>query len=206
MTPPIRWFLLPVLFICFSACAKPGAYFVELKYLGDPSPRSAGRVRVGLQGIEDRRGVEVKDFLGSRAVGSGREELFLTRSTTVADAVTAAYRSFLEKKGFQVESVSGWDLTPEGMGKVKEGQTYLVGGSVEFLRCDAVKRLGRTDLTLEVRLSTAIGNPAEGRVKTVPIAVKLERTELTFDPEKLEGFINETLTDAITTSLADLNG
>ena len=187
------------------SCRTPGTYFVGVKYAGDPETSIQGTARIGMQSFLDQRQEQSQNFIGARVVGNNQKEKFLSSESSVADSVTSAFGEYAEKRGFEVNSISGWDFSPEGLKTVGKGLKYVVGGNIEKLRCDATKRVGRTNMVLEIKIITYVGNVESGSVKKRPFAIKLTRTDPTFGPPSLEKFINEALAKIIANTLADLN-
>ena len=91
------------------------------------------------------------------------------------------------------------------MRTVDKGLKYVVGGHIEKLRCDATKRVGRTNMVLEIKITTYVGNVENGVVTKKPFEIKLKRTDPTFGAPGLEKFVNEALAKIIANTLADLN-
>jgi hypothetical protein len=200
----ISFIILIGLFVAVS-CRTPGTYFVGVKYAGVPETSIQGTALIGMQAFLDKREEESKNFIGARVVGNDQKELFLSSKVSVADSVTSAFEGYAEKRGFEVKRISGWDLSPEGMKNVGKGLKYVVGGHIEKLRCDATKRVGRTNMVLEIQITTYVGSVETGSVKKRPFKIKLTRTDPTFGATGLEKFINEALAKIITNALADLN-
>jgi len=192
------------LFVAVS-CRTPGTYFIGVKYSGEPETSIQGTALIGMQAFLDKREEESKNFIGSRIVGKGKKELFLSSQESVADSITSTFKEFAEKRGFEVKPISGWDFSPEGMKTVEKGFKYVVGGYIEKLRCDATKRVGRTNMVLEIKIITYVGNVETGSVTKRPFEIKLKRTDPAFGAPSLERFVNEALAKIITNTLADLN-
>jgi len=199
--------VLAILFGLFAAfsCIKAGTYFVSLNYAGEPETYIQGSHFMGIQPFLDQREDENKNLIGTRVIGKDQKELFLSRAGSVADSVTSAFEEFAKKRGFKAQSISGWDFTPEGMKIAGKGLKYVVGGLIEKLRCNATKRVGRTNMVLEVKIVTYVGNVETGMVKKHPIEIKLTRTDPTFGASSLEKFTNEALTKIITDTIGHLN-
>jgi len=160
---------------------------------------------MGIQSFLDKREEESKNFIGARIVGKGQKELFMSSQASVANSVTSAFEDYAEKRGFEVKSISGWDFSPEGLKTLGKGLKYVLGGHIEKLRCDATKRVGRTNMVLEIKITTYVGSVETGSVKKRPFEIKLKRTDPTFGAPGLEKFVNEALAKVIANTLADLN-
>jgi hypothetical protein len=90
--------------------------------------------------------------------------LFLSSQVSVADSVTSAFKEYAEKKGFEVKIISGWDFSHEGFKTVDKGLRYILGGYIERLRCDAIRRVGRISMALEIKIMTYVGSVDTGGV------------------------------------------
>jgi len=200
----ISFIILFGLLIAVS-CRTPGTYLVGVKYTGEPETSIEGTALIGMQSFLDKREVESKNFIGARIVGNDQKELFLSSQASVADSVTSAFKEYGEKRKIEVKNISGWDFSPEGMKTVDKGLKYVVGGHIEKLRCDATKRVGRTNMVLEIKIVSYVGSVETGSVKKRPFEIKLTRTDPTFGAPGLEKFINEALAKIIANTLADLN-
>ncbi|NNL42796.1 MAG: hypothetical protein HKO79_09925 [Desulfobacterales bacterium] len=187
------------------SCRTPGTYFVGVKYAGEPETLIQGSAQIGIQPFLDERQEESKNFIGSRIVGNDQKELFLSNQASVADSVTSAFEDYAGKRGFEVKSVSAWDFSPEDLKNKGKGLKYILGGNIDKLRCDATKRVGRTNMVLEIKIITYVGTVESGSVKKRPFEIKLTRTDPTFGSQSLEKFINEALAKIIANTLADLN-
>ena len=162
----ISFIILFGLFVAVS-CRTPGTYFIGVKYAGEPETSIQGTGLIGMQSFLDKREEASKNFIGARIVGNDQKEMFLSNQASVADSVTSAFKEYAEKRGFEVKSISGWDLTPEGMKTVDKVLKYVVGGHIEKLRCDATKHVGRTNMVLEMKIITYVGSLETGSVTTV---------------------------------------
>ena len=187
------------------SCRTPGTYFVGVKYAGEPETRIQGSAQIGIQPFLDQRQEQSKNFIGARIVGNDQKELFLSNQTSVAGSVTSAFEEYAGKRGFEVRSISEWDFSPEDLKNKGKGLKYILGGNIEKLRCDATKRVGRTNMVLEIKIITYVGSVESGSVKKRPFELKLTRTDPTFGSQRLEKFINEALAKIIANTLADLN-
>ena len=187
------------------SCRTPGTYLIGVKYAGMPETSIQGTALMGIQSFLDKRDEERKNFIGARIVGKDQKELFMSTQASVADSVTSAFEEYAAKRGFEVKSITGWDFSPEGLKTVDKGPKYLLGGHIEKLRCDATKRVGRTNMALEVKITTYVGNMETGSVTKKPFEIKLKRTDPTFGALSLEKFVNDALAKIIANTLADLN-
>ncbi len=56
-------------------------------------------------------------------------------------------------------------------------------------------------MVLDIDLTIFLGIADKNALKTIPVSLTIERTELTFSPEKLEQFVNQALKEVIQKAL-----
>lgn len=186
------------------ACASPITYPVRVMYTGEQARTVSAPVVVGLQLFQDAR--EMKDLyqIGSRAIGRGQQERYVSSPENVAVAVSDAAAALLQRKGLTVQHLKNWDLTPASMAQLAGGYQYLVAGELRTLRCDATKRLTHTNMQLEIELVLYIGRVEAGAVDRRPIDIRMERVTPKFGPAELGQFLNDSLSQLLEKGLADL--
>ena len=186
-------------------CAvRPVPYPVHLRYPAELITAPLSPViseTIGLQAFENISAEH--SMLGRRETGWGTE-FYESRPNPIADAFTEAAENFLRHKGYALRSISGWDYTPESLPRVGEGLDTVVAGKIRDLFCKAEKKFARTTMVLEADIVFIIGDVKLMKVTTRPVKIRLERTEISFDAQKLEHFMNDTLADLLQTGLGKL--
>lgn len=187
-----------------GCAATPGPYPVHLRYPAElipMPPLPAVSVSVGLQAFENIS--PEPSTLGRRQTASATE-VYVSWPKPMAEAFTEAAENFLRFKAYTLRPISGWDYKPEELPKVGAGLDVVVSGQIRGLFFKAEKKFARTDMILDADVVFIIGDVKKMQVTHRPVKIRLERTEIFFDREKLERFMNETLSDLLQTGLGQL--
>jgi len=187
-----------------AACASPITYPVRITYTGESARTATAPAVVGLQLFQDERGMKDLYQIGTRAIGRGQQERYVSSPENVAVAVSDAAAALLQRKGLKVDQLKDWDLTPESMERLAGDRQYLLAGKIRTLRCDATRRLMHTNMQIEIELVLYIGRVAAGAVDRRPIDIRMERVAPKFGPEELGRFLNDSLSQLLEKGLADL--
>jgi len=192
--------LLSAVSLAVVGCAvKPGPYPIQLKYpveMSKTPTTPAVPMTIGLQEFENISPEEIT--LGKREVGRA-VEIYVSRPNPIAEAVTGAAYTFLQYNAYNLRSVSGWDYKPETLPEVGAGLDAVVSGKIRTLFCTAKKKFARTNMTLDAEVLFIIGDVKGMKVRTKPVKIRLERTDMTFNAQKLQRYMNETLADLLQT-------
>jgi hypothetical protein len=187
-----------------SCAAVPGPYPVHLRYPAElipMPPLPAVSMSVGLQAFENIS--PEQSTLGRRQTAS-TTEVYVSWPKPIAEAFTEAAENFLRLKAYTLRSVSGWDYKPEDLPRVGAGLDVVVTGQIRGFSFKAEKKFARTEMVLDADVVFIIGDVKKMQVTTRPVKIRLERTEVFFDRDKLERFMNETLSDLLQTGLGQL--
>jgi hypothetical protein len=193
--------------ICLDimGCAStPGPYPIHLRYPAElipMPPLPAVPMSVGLQAFENIS-PEVS-ILGRRQTATSTE-VYVSSPKPTAEAFTEAAENFLRFKAYTLHPVSGWNYKPEELPQVAAGLDMVVSGQIRGLFCKAEKKFARTEMILDVDVVFVIGDVKKLQVSYRPVKIRLERTEISFDRDKLERLMNETLSDLFQTGLGQL--
>lgn len=184
----------------FWGCASPGPKYLDLTYTRDHSATQTGKT-VGLTRLSDKRGTAAKGYVGHRVLLNNNRETFVVTGQDLSATLTRIVRTYLEKNGFTVQTAPAWPLTAAGVAQADNGFDRLLAGDINRFECRAVKSGATTDMVLSIDLTLYLGNPDQKRLKTIPIALNLERTELTFSRKKLETFMNQSVEEILLKAL-----
>jgi hypothetical protein len=200
------WHVLCVLLttMLLAACASPITYPVRITYTGEQAPTAATPAVVGLQLFQDARGMKDLYQIGSRAIGRGQQERYVSSPENVAVTVSDAAAALLQRKGLRVEQLKNWDLSPESMARLAGDRQYLLAGEIRTLRCAATRRFAHTNMQLDIELVLYIGRVTAGAVDRRPIDIHVERIAPKFGPAELGQFLSESLSQLLEKGLADL--
>ncbi len=195
---------LLALMMGMAACSSPITYPVRITYTGQTPVASESSGQVGLQVLEDARDSEDAYWIGRREVGSGAYERYVSTPDNVALSVSDALAELLQRKGFQVSQIAGWDFSPEDMLVRAGGRDYLIGGAIRRFRCEADKGFAHTRMIMEIELELQVGRVGRQAVDRRPVDIRMERVAATFGPEELQRFMNEMLAEVLEKGLSDV--
>ena len=185
--------------VAVSGCTAGGPKYVDLYYTGAIGGIHSGKV--GISAFSDLRSGAGAGYVGTRYLGKSDKETFITYGGDLAQSVTGICKSYLQDSGFGCTSIPRWEHTPEGVRDAGGRLDFIVGGEIRALECFAVKKIGFTSMILDIDLVIYVGNPGRAELKTTPVKLKLERTEITFSKEKLGKFLSESLLEVIQNAL-----
>ncbi len=190
---------LGFIFILFSGCATPGQKFIDISYLADHAKTQTGGI--GIAPFQDKRIDMGEGYIGYRVLLDNSQETYLVKGLNLADTITHSIDIYFERNGFTTTLVDPWKLTPDGVVKASKGFKQIVAGTINRFECRAKKKGGVTDMILDIDLTLYLGITDKNALKTIPVSLTLERTELVFTREKLEQFVNQALEEVIQKAL-----
>ena len=192
---------LPLLFL-LTACAEKGPVLINnLKYQA-PENTAAGtpKVVVGVSPFRDERGTGVS-VLGKRTIRNYIENDLVVQGT-VADLVTAAFKDALRARGVMVKDVPAWDLATETI--AGEGFDILLGGEIKALWAEVVSQPLNVKYLAEAHLRVSAAERSSKTIfKTLNMKSRVERQDVAFSFEAVEGLLSEALSTAIEQLLKD---
>lgn len=192
--------LLPALVIGLGGCATPGPKYLDLAYTRTgPANTAAGRI--GLARYRDKRPGTPKGEVGYRVLANNARETFVVSEMDLAAAMTRITRSHLEQGGFSVSLHPQWPRTAKGVTGISKAFTHVLAADINRFECKARKKGAVTDMVLAIDLTLYLGTPNTRQLKTIPIALNLERTELNFTRKKVEQFVNQALEEILVKAL-----
>ncbi|MCK5163432.1 MAG: hypothetical protein KAQ72_06930 [Desulfobacula sp.] len=187
--------LLGFILILFWGCATPGQKFIDITYLAHHEKTQKGEI--GITPFQDKRSDMGQGYIGYRVLLDNSQETYLVKGLNLADTLTRIIKIYFEKNGFSTTPVDPWELTPDGVVKASKGFKQIVAGTINRFECRAKKKGGTTDMILDIDLTLYLGIADKNALKTIPVCLTLERTELIFTREKLEQFVNQALEEVI---------
>jgi len=195
----ISLIFLGLIFILFSGCATSGQKFIDITYLADHKKTQAGKI--GIAPFQDNRSDVGQGYIGYRILLDNSQETYLVKGLDLSETLRKAFIAYFEKNGFSTAPIEAWDLTPDGVIKASKGFKQIVTTKINRFECRARKKGPTTDMVLDIDLTIFLGIADKNALKTIPVSLTIERTELTFSPEKLEQFVNQALKEVIQKAL-----
>jgi len=193
-----KWWIYCILFICLG-CTTSGEKFIHIAYLGDHEKTETGLI--GIAPFEDKRGDMDVGYVGYRILMDNSQETYIVQGMNLAYTLKGVVENYFEKKGFTVKSINQWEPSINGVMNAGGGFKHIVTGRINKFECRARKTGITTDMVLDIDLTLFLGSIDKKSLKTIPVALTLERTEITFTPQKLEQFVNQSLEEVIQKAL-----
>jgi predicted small lipoprotein YifL len=197
----IRW-LIAVMMLLLTGCAEKGPVLLgNIKYQA-PEKTVAGSPKtiVGVSPFKDLRGAAAS-VLGKRTIRNYVENDLVVQGT-VADLVTAAFKDALRSRGFAVKDAPAWDMKTETI--AGDGFNVLIGGEIKALWVEVTSQPLNVQERAEVQLRVSAADTSDKTIfKTLNMNSKLERQDLAFSFETVEGMLSEALSSAIDQLLKD---
>jgi len=190
---------LGFMFICFWGCATPSQKFIDITYRADHEKIQTGKI--GIATFKDNREKTDKGYIGYRILLDKSQETYFVKNLNLGDALTRALKIYFEENGFSATYIDPWDLTTGGVINASKGFEQIVAGTINKFECRAKKKGPATDMILDIDLTLYFGIADKKTLKTIPVSLTLERTELSFNEKKLEQFINQALKEVIQKAL-----
>lgn len=188
-----------VLFLLLG-CATPGQKFINISYTVDHEKTQTGVM--GLAPFKDDRTDRNGGYVGYRLLMDRSQETYFVQGMNLANTLNTSVGDYFRQIGFEVIPMAAWELSPNGVMESIGGFEQIVAGRINKFECRAKKMGATTDMVLEIDLTLFIGKQTNGdQLKTIPVSLTLERTEMTFTPEKLERFVNQSMEEVIQKAL-----
>jgi len=188
-----------LILVCFWGCATPGQKFIDITYLADHEKTQTGKI--GIATVKDNRGKTDKGYIGYRILLDKTREIYFVKSLDLGGTLTRALKIYYEKNGFEVTYIDPWDLTTGGVISASRGFEQIVAGAINGFECRAEKNGPATHMVFDIDLTLYLGIADKKTLKTIPVSLTLERTELSFNEKKLEQFVNQALKEVIQKAL-----
>ena len=179
-----------------SGCAQKGPVLLDNIGYQAPEGLTAGapKLVVGVSPFKDDRG---KSFsvLGKRTIPNDLENDLVVQGT-VSDLVTAGLKDALKARGITVRDAPVWDMNAETIRG--SGIDVLIGGEIKTLWVEAVSKPLNSKVNAVVQLRVSAADVAEKKViRTLVLNSKLERQDVAFSFELVEGAVSEALSSAL---------
>ncbi len=181
--------------LILAGCAVPGQKYIRIAYEGDPG--TVGKGVLGLAPFADQRDGMTNGYVGHRILMDNSQETFFVQGMDLAGTLKKATGEYFEKAGWAVVSMAPFEPTTDGVQSASGGFDRMVTGRIRQFECRARKKGGATTMVLDINLTFFVGDSSKTALKTIPVALNLERTELTFSQEKMERFVNQSVAEVL---------
>lgn len=185
-----------------SGCAQKGPVLLDNIRYQAPEGLAAGapKLIVGVSPFKDDRG-KTFSVIGKRTIPDYMENDLVVQGT-VADLVTAGLKDALKARGIMVKDAPAWDMNAESI--KSSGIDILIGGEIKTLWVEAVSQPLNAKVNAVVQLRVSAADAAEKKIiRTLVLNSKLERKDVAFSFESVEGAVSEALSSALNQLLND---
>jgi uncharacterized lipoprotein YajG len=187
-----KWIVSIALLFCLLGCAGNRTYWMDIRYMPEPSVEKAERGEViAVNPFTNIRGDGTR--LGDWVRPRGRVDTFMA-SKPIDQAVTEAIANYFRSRGYRVVPYEGWDLKPGSLSGIPAD--LVVGGEVINLKSEAWSTV-RTKVKVLVQLQIHLGKVAERKVLSQKMEISKEVLGVTSKPERIEETLNKELSEAI---------
>ncbi len=195
-----------LVFLLFIGCA-PALYSVDMRYRaagGFPQAEAVSPpVSITVAAFQDLRKVDDPITIGRVITARGEEIRVFPKFMKPSEAVTAPFKDFFRQAGFSVAAESpSWDLTEGNIRK--EGDTILVGGSIDELEILCRRSMTVQKYTAKAKLTLYVADRRQQKVRYKVTAESSDSLDhVLFSEEKLEQQLNIAVAEAINKILED---
>jgi hypothetical protein len=185
-----------------SGCAQKGPVLLDNIRYQAPEGLAVGspKLVVGVSPFKDDRG-KTFSVLGKRTIPDYVENDLVVQGT-VSDLVTAGLKDALKARGIMVKDAPAWDMNAESIRS--GGIDILIGGEIKKLWVEAVSQPLNSKVNAVVQLRVSAADVAEKKIiRTLVLNSKLERQDMAFSFELVEGAVSEALSSALNQLLND---
>lgn len=179
----------------FAACAHEGPILVNMRYKPPAGlVSSVQKPVIGITPFQDVR-TAAKSVVGRKANASGEKQNDLVVQGTVADTVTASFREAFQRRGFLVRDLAGTQATAAAAEAA--GVDIVVGGEIKTLWVDVVSRAVRNNYKVDLQIGASLHNRGTGTTRNLNLNCSLDREDIRFTTDLVEGMLNEALSTAV---------
>jgi hypothetical protein len=185
-----------------SGCAQKGPVLLDNIRYQTPEGLAAGapKLIVGVSPFKDDRG-KTFSALGKRTIPNYVENDLVVQGT-VSDLVTTGLKDALKARGIMVKDAPAWDMNAESIRS--SGIDILIGGEIKTLWVEAVSQPLNAKVNAVVQLRVSAADAVEKKIiRTLVLNSKLERQDVSFSFELVEGAVSEALSSALNQLLND---
>jgi hypothetical protein len=199
----IKYFLiLCFLSIFLTGCTTPGSKVIKVQYIGQAE--ASIKKNIGIAPFIDKRQDLEQGYIGKRILNSGSNEIYVVKGLNIASTTTNAFEAHFKKNGFNCQKINSWPYKIEWLKKVDKKYNYILSGDIIEFEFFANKGF-TTSMVLDIKLIIYLGNIEKNELITIPVNLNLKRKDIKFSVEKVENFINESLTEVIIRAMAQEN-
>jgi hypothetical protein len=192
-----------VLFLCFSVlgCGKAGTHSLFLRYQSMkefPSLWQKIGPTLGVAPFKDERMDTL--YIGRHTPLRGISSYFKSDPYPLEKAVIESLSQVLSRNGIKTVSISEWDGKPESLKAIETDSILMI--EIKRFWTEGKASLFRTHATTSIHFVIHLGVKKEGKVFTRNVEVEKETTLPRLTPGRIEGMVNQIVTDIFDSFLA----
>ncbi len=187
--------------ISILSCSPGGTFSISLRYkpLKDfPSLQERVGTTLGIVSLKDERSFTL---IGQHTKIVGMSNYFISHPLPLEKAILNSLAETLSRYGVKKVSIPNWDMKPESLKNIEADSVLAV--EIKKFWIEGKSSLFGTKVKTSIQLLIHLGVKKEGKVFTRKVEVEKEMTVARLTPEKVEGMINETLTEIFDSFFSD---
>jgi hypothetical protein len=176
------------------SCAKGGTYSLYIRYqpLKElPSLREKFGSSLGIVPIKDERDDTL--YIGIHTPLQGVSSHFKSDPFPLEKAITESLSNVLSRYGTKTVPISNWDGKPESLKEMETDSVLMI--NIKKFWIEGKASPFRTDVKTSIHFIIQLGVKKERKVFTRNVEVEKEITVARLTPERMEGMVNQILTD-----------
>jgi hypothetical protein len=192
-----------IIFLSISivSCSPGGTSSISLRYrpLKDfPSLQERVGTTLGIVSLKDERS---HTLIGQHTKMFGVSNYFISHPLPLEKAINESLTLTLSRYGVKTVSIPNWDMKPESLKNIEADSVLAV--EIKKFWTEGKGSLFGTKVKTSIQMLIHLGVKKEGKVFTRKVEVVKEMTVARLTPEKVEGMINQTLTDIFDSFFSD---
>lgn len=198
-------FFVILIMAVLSGCAGNKIYLIDVKYIREGQPPSSSAPQVGVCTFEDIRKDKNKDTIGFRHRRDKQVDLIKVYRVSLSESITQAVKDYFARKGFRVTDCKWWDKSPEGLARLPQDLSLVVGGKIESFMVEARSGLLTTETDYNVKMAASIGQIEKGKVVTQTIKKTSQTKGMRFNPKEVRATLNLMLAEMLEKLFQDVD-
>ena len=188
-------------FSLICGCAGTGEVLtLRVHVIPDSDPTTVaeepGQLTVLVQPFDDQR--SQRERLGARTHLWGGRTFFNVEEGRAGEVVARVLADYLKQRGWTV-GVETLETT-----QLEAKPDVRISGQVLEFSAKAKSRFGSTLMTASLKVALKAENTANGTVTTINVDDARENSVFWFDPEDLEGLVNQMLKESLENTMGNL--
>ena len=182
--------------LVLSGCGRRGPILVDFRYqpAAGYTPGQTPKATVAVTPFADERG-KTESVAGKRFNSLNEEVNNLVVQGTVADKVTAAFKTALRLRDIPITETATWDQTEAG---IPASGNLVLSGKIKTLWLESISAFGNTRVSAKIELRVVAADPVQKKiVRALNVSSSIERQSVVYSTSLVQETMAEALTAAI---------